>query len=222
MTRVVIADDAVLLRDGLAGILRDAGMDVVATAGDGLALLDHVRRHRPDVALVDIRMPPTHTIEGLEAAMQIRREHPATAVLLLSQVLETRHALDLFGDDPRGLGYLLKQRVQRSADVVSAVRRVARGQVVLDPEVVSRLLHRRRRDDPLDALTEREREVVALMAEGRSNDGIAETMSLSRRTVETHVGSILAKLAIPDEPHDHRRVLAVLAVLRAERSTTPE
>jgi DNA-binding NarL/FixJ family response regulator len=222
--RVVIADDAVLLRDGLAGLLRDAGMDVVATAGDALTLQGQVARHAPDVAVIDIRMPPSYTIEGLEAAQQIRARHPATAVLLLSQVLETRHAIDLLGDDPAGMGYLLKQRVQRSTDVIAAVERVSRGQTVLDPEVVTRLLGRRRHNDPLEALTERERQILHLMAEGRSNHGIAAQLSISPRTVETHVGSILATLGIPDEPHDHRRVLAVLAVLRPDPTapTLPE
>lgn len=212
--RVVVADDAVLLREGLASLLADHGMHVVARAGDPDTLLGHVRRHRPDLALVDIRMPPTHTLEGLEAARTIRAELPDVAILVLSQYLETRYAVDLFADDPHGLGYLLKQRVQNVPMFIEAIQRVVAGSCVIDPEIVSLLLDKPRRNDPLAALTDRERQVLQLMAEGRSNQGIVERLTISGRTVESHVSSILTKLGIEGQPDDHRRVLAVLAYLR--------
>lgn len=216
MTRVVLADDAVLFRDGVASLLRDAGMEVAGTAGDAVGLRGLVDRLRPDIAVVDIRMPPTSTLEGLEAAVEIRTDHPDIAILLLSQHLETRHAVQLFGDDPRGLGYLLKQRVQRSGELIEAIEHLVGGRTVLDPEVVARLLGRPRRSDPLERLTRREREVLQLMAEGASNRGIADRASISLRTVESHVGRILDKLDIPNDEQDHRRVLAVLHALRPE------
>ena len=213
--RVVIADDSVLLREGLARVLRDGGFDVVGQAADALQLEASVRRARPDVAIVDVRMPPTQTDEGTRAAKAIRENHPDVAVLLLSQVVEPRHALDLFSEHPEGFGYLLKDRVLEIDDFLDAVRRVARGGTVVDSEVVAQLLGRRRAPDPLEELTPREREVLALMAEGRSNRAISERLFLSPKTIETHVNSIFLKLGLAQAPDDHRRVLAVLAFLGA-------
>lgn len=212
--RVVIAEDSVLLRAGLARLLADAGLEVVGEAGDATELLRMVALREPQVALVDVRMPPTNTDEGLVAARAIRERHPGCGVLVLSQYLEEGYAMDLLGDDARGLGYLLKDRVMDVERLVDAVRRVGEGGSVLDPEVVSRLLGRRRRDDPLDRLTPREREVLELMAEGRSNRGIAEHLVVTERAVEKHVTAIFGKLTLPAAPEDHRRVLAVLAYLR--------
>jgi DNA-binding NarL/FixJ family response regulator len=212
--RVVVADDAVLFREGLARVLQDAGFDVVGGAGDGHELRALVTQLHPDVAIADIRMPPTHTIEGLEAAKDIRTDHPRVGVLLLSQYVETHHAMDLLGDANGGVGYLLKDRVSDLAAFADAVRRVGAGESVIDPEIVSRLLRRRRERDPLETLTEREREILALMAEGRSNQGICERLFLSPKTVETHIGRIFAKLGFLPGPEDHRRVLAVLTFLR--------
>jgi DNA-binding NarL/FixJ family response regulator len=211
--RVVIADDSVLLREGTARLLAEAGFDVVAQAADADELLLRVRSYRPDVAIVDIRMPPTHTDEGVRAAERIREEHPDTAVLLLSQVVEPRRALALFRDRPEGFGYLLKDRVLEIDDFLAAVRRVARGGTAVDPDVVARLFGRRPDDDRLGNLSPREREVLALMAEGRSNRAICEKLFLSPKTVETHVNSIFTKLRLVPAPDDHRRVLAVLAYL---------
>jgi DNA-binding NarL/FixJ family response regulator len=212
--RVVIAEDAVLLREGLRRVLDDAGLEVAGTAADAQQLLQLVGTLRPDVVLADIRMPPTQTTEGLLAARQIRQQWPGTAVVVLSQHVETELLFDLLADDPRGVGYILKERVADIAQFTSAIRRVAAGESVIDPEVVSRLVARPRRDSPLDTLTARERDVLALMAEGRSNQAIATQLWMSPKTVETHVGSIFTKLRLAPATEDHRRVLAVLAFLR--------
>jgi DNA-binding NarL/FixJ family response regulator len=213
--RVVVAEDSVLLREGVVRLLQEAGMEVVGQAGDADDLLRKVRAHRPDVALVDIRMPPTHTDEGLRAAATIRQELPDTGVLVLSQYVEEGYALELLADSAAGVGYLLKDRIADIDRFLEAVRRVGEGGSALDPEVVSRLLGRRRREDPLEAISPREREVLELMAEGRSNHGIAEAMVVTERAVEKHVTSIFTKLGLPPAPDDHRRVLAVLTYLRA-------
>lgn len=214
MTRIVLADDAVLLREALAAGLAAAGFEVVGQAADVEALLQQVDQTIPDLVVVDVRMPPSHTTEGLEAAQEIRRRHPGMPILVLSQYIETRYAVDLVREDPAGIGYLLKDRVTRLDDLSDAVRRVAAGGTVIDPEVVARLLGRPRRHTPLDELTPREREILALMAEGRSNQGIADRLSLEPRTVEGHVGQIFSKLALEPSVDDHRRVLAVLTALR--------
>ncbi len=213
--RVVLADDQMLLRAGVARLLEDAGMEVVAQAGDAEDLLRKVGAHRPDVAIVDVRMPPTHTDEGLRAAAKIREEHPGVGVLVLSGIVEEAYAMELFADGADGLGYLLKDRVADLDRFVESVQRVGDGGSALDPEVVARLLGRRRREDPLEALTPREREVLGLMAEGRSNTGIAEQLVVSERAVEKHVTSIFTKLGLAPAAEDHRRVLAVLAHVRA-------
>ena len=213
--RVVVADDSVLLREGVVRILREAGFDVVAQAGTADQLLLYVRSHRPDVAIVDIRMPPTFTDEGLRAAQQIRADYPDVAVLVLSQYVETGYALELLADGADGVGYLLKERVSDIADFAAAVRRVGAGGSALDPMVVGRIVNRRRRDDPLAELTPREREVLELMAEGRSNQGIAERLVVTERAVEKHVTSIFLKLQLPAAAEDHRRVLAVLTYLKS-------
>jgi DNA-binding NarL/FixJ family response regulator len=212
--RVVIAEDAVLLREGLRHVLTEAGLDVTGAAGDAAELLKLVRALRPDVVLADIRMPPTQTTEGLAAAVAIRREWPGTAVVVVSQHVETEHLFELLADDPRGVGYVLKDRVADIAQFTSAIRRVARGEAVIDPEVVARLVTRTRRNSPLETLTERELAVLGLMAEGRSNQAIAAQLHMSPKTVETHVSSIFAKLGLPPAAGDHRRVLAVLTYLR--------
>ena len=213
--KVIIADDAVLLREGLARLLGESGFDVVAQAGDGDDLLRKVGAHRPDVAVIDVRMPPTHTDEGLRAAHRIRAEHPRTGVLVLSQYVEEAYALELLSESTERTGYLLKDRVADVDTFTEAVRRVAGGGSALDPEVVGLLLGRRRREDPLQALTAREREVLGLMAEGRSNAAIAEALVVTERAVEKHVTSIFSKLDLSPTVEDHRRVLAVLAYLRA-------
>jgi DNA-binding NarL/FixJ family response regulator len=213
--RVVVADDSVLLREGVVRLLEENGFDVVGQAGDADDLIRKVRAHRPDVAVVDIRMPPTNTDDGLRAALDIRSELPDTGVLVLSQYVEEGYALDLVGDSAGGVGYLLKDRVADVERFVDSVRRVADGGSALDPEVVSQLVGRARRDDPLAELTPREREVLELMAEGRSNNAIAEQMVVTERAVEKHVTSIFGKLELTPAPEDHRRVLAVLAFLRA-------
>jgi DNA-binding NarL/FixJ family response regulator len=213
--RVVVADDSVLLREGVVRLLEENGFDVVGQAGDADDLIRKVRAHRPDVAVVDIRMPPTNTDDGLRAALDIRAELPDTGVLVLSQYVEEGYALDLVGDSAGGVGYLLKDRVADVERFVDSVRRVADGGSALDPEVVSQLVGRARRDDPLAELTPREREVLELMAEGRSNNAIAEQMVVTERAVEKHVTSIFGKLELTPAPEDHRRVLAVLAFLRA-------
>jgi DNA-binding NarL/FixJ family response regulator/class 3 adenylate cyclase len=212
--RVVLADDSVLLREGIARLLEDAGFEVVAQSGTADDLLRHVGMHKPDVALVDIRMPPTQTDEGLQAAQQIRKRWPETGVLVLSQYVEPAYAMELLGENAEGVGYLLKDRVSDVDEFAAAVRRVAEGGSALDPAVVSQLVGRRRRDDPLDELTPREREVLELMAEGRSNAAIAERLVITLRAVEKHVTSIFAKLRLPATSEDHRRVLAVLTYLR--------
>jgi len=213
--RVVLADDSVLLREGVARLLEDAGIEVVGQAGDADDLLRKVNAHRPDVAVVDVRMPPTHTDEGLRAAAAIREAHPGTGVLVLSAYIDEGPALELLSDSAEGLGYLLKDRVGDIDAFVDAVRRVGDGGSALDPEVVSRLLGRRRREDPLEGVTPREREVLGLMAEGRSNHAIAEQLVVTERAVEKHVTSIFGKLGLPPTQDDHRRVLAVLAYLNS-------
>lgn len=212
--RIVLADDAVLLREALAASLVASGFEVVGQTGDAQALDEVVERTMPDVVIVDVRMPPTHTTEGLEAAQRLRRAHPGLAILVLSQYVETRYAVDLVRDDARGLGYLLKDRVARVADLADAVRRVAGGGSVIDPEVVALLMGRPRRHSPLDELTRREREILGLMAEGRSNQGVATDLGLELKTVEGHVGQIFAKLGLEADPIGHRRVQAVLVWLR--------
>jgi len=214
--RVVVAEDSVLLREGVVRLLSEAGFDVVAQTGDADDLRRRVYAHKPDVAIVDVRMPPDHTDDGLRAALEIRDRQPATGVLVLSQYIEEGYALDLItqaGADG-GVGYLLKDRVADVDRFLDAVRRVAGGGSALDPEVVAQLLGRRRRNDPLDALTPREREVMELMAEGRSNVAIADTLVVTERAVEKHVTSIFHKLELTPTAGDHRRVLAVLAFLR--------
>jgi DNA-binding NarL/FixJ family response regulator len=213
--RVVVADDSVLLREGVVRLLEENGFEVVGQAGDADDLIRKVKAHKPDVAVVDIRMPPTNTDDGLRAALEIRAELPDTGVLVLSQYVEEGYALDLVGDSAGGVGYLLKDRVADVERFVDSVRRVADGGSALDPEVVSQLVGRARRDDPLQELTPREREVLGLMAEGRSNNAIAEHMVVTERAVEKHVTSIFSKLGLTPAPEDHRRVLAVLAFLRA-------
>ncbi|GAA3563744.1 response regulator transcription factor [Kribbella ginsengisoli] len=212
--RVVVADDELLLREGLARLLGEVGVEVAGTVGDAPALLRLVALDLPDVAIVDIKMPPTHTEEGLVAALAIRERHPSVGVLVLSHYLESRYAMRLFERQPERIGYLLKDRVSDIAVLVDSLRRIAEGECVLDPTIVSRLLARRRAPTPLDQLTEREREVLALMGEGRSNQGISQLLRLSLKTVESHVGHIFRKLGLPDTAADHRRVLAVLAALR--------
>ena len=213
--RVVIADDSVLLREGLSRLLEESGFEVVGQAGDAEDLLRKVGAHRPAVAVVDVRMPPTHTDEGLRAAHRIRSEHPDTAVLVLSQYVEEAYALELLSESTERTGYLLKDRVADVDTFTDAVRRVAGGGSALDPEVVALLLGRRRREDPLEAITAREREVLGLMAEGRSNAAIAEALVVTERAVEKHVTSIFSKLDLTPTVEDHRRVLAVLAYLKA-------
>jgi len=212
--RVVIADDAPLIREGVARLLAENGVDVVDQVGDADAALTSVRDLRPDVALVDIRMPPTHTDEGLRAAREIRSRYPGTAVLVLSQHLESDYALQLVEEKPERVGYLMKERVGRVEQLLDAVQRVAAGECVVDRAVVDELLARRRRVDPIEELTSREREIIALMAEGRSNQGICRALWLSPKTVETHIRGAFAKLGIKEAPEDNRRVLAVLAYLR--------
>jgi DNA-binding NarL/FixJ family response regulator len=209
----VIAEDSVLLREGLVRLLTDAGLEVVAAVEEPEALLRAVDEHRPDICVVDIRMPPTHTDEGVRAALVIRAQHAGVAVLMLSQYVEERYATDLIASDTRGFGYLLKDRVADVTEFVEAVRRVGAGGTALDPEVVSQLLVRSRRKDPLGALTPRETDVMRLMAEGRSNNGIAAELVVSEGAVEKHVSSIFTKLALPPAEQDHRRVLAVLRYL---------
>lgn len=213
--RVALADDQMLLRAGIARLLEDAGMEVVAQSADAEDLLRKVGAHKPDVCVVDVRMPPTHTDEGLRAAAEIRASHPGVGVLVLSQYVEEAYALELFADGADGLGYLLKDRVADLDRFVESVRRVGEGGSALDPEVVGRLLGRRRREDPLAPLSPREREVLGLMAEGRSNSGIAEHLVVTERAVEKHVTSIFTKLGLTPAAEDHRRVLAVLTYLRS-------
>ena len=213
--KVAVADDSVLLREGIVKVLESEGFDIVGQSGTADDLMLKVRSYAPDVAVVDIRMPPTHTDEGLRAAQEIREKHPGTGVLVLSQYVEADYALELLADSAEGVGYLLKDRVSDIKDFAAAVRRVGEGGSALDPAIVSQLVGRRRKDDPIDALTPREREVLELMAEGRSNRAIAERMFVTERAVEKHVTSIFGKLRLPASSDDHRRVLAVLALLRS-------
>jgi DNA-binding NarL/FixJ family response regulator len=213
--RIVIGEDQALLREGIVRLLGDAGFEVVAEAADAPDLLRKVRAHRPDVAIVDVQMPPGNEDDGLRAAIEIRAGQPEVGVLVLSQFSEERYALDLIGDSAAGVGYLLKDRVADFAVFADAIRRVAAGGTALDPTVVSRMLGRRRRSDPFEALTTRERQVLELMAEGRSNRGIAEALVVTPHAVEKHVTSLFAKLGVSGAAEDHRRVLAVLRFLRA-------
>ena len=212
--RVVLAEDDVLLREGLASLLTRSGLEVVGQAGDGSELLTLVRERVPDLAVVDIRMPPTHTTEGLDAARVIRQELPKTGILVLSAHAEVEHAMELLASG-RGIGYLLKSRVTDVEEFIGTLERIAKGGSVVDPALVQELVSTRRRDDPLGALSAREREVLALMAEGRSNAGIARRLWVTEGTVEKHVRSILGKLSLPETDDDHRRVLAVITFLEA-------
>jgi DNA-binding NarL/FixJ family response regulator len=213
--RVVIAEDAVLLRAGLERLLAEGDFEVVGTVGDGPGLVAAAAALRPDIAIVDVRMPPTHTDEGLRAALEVRRLVPETAILVLSQYVEERYALELIGSNAEGVGYLLKDRVADVSEFLAAVRRVGEGGTALDPEVVAQLLGRRRRGNPLETISPREREVLALMAEGRSNAAIAAELVVTDGAVEKHVSNIFAKLGLPATASDHRRVLAVLTYLRS-------
>jgi DNA-binding NarL/FixJ family response regulator len=211
--RVVIAEDLVLLRDGLTRLLRDNGFDVVAAVGDGDALVHAVKLERPDIAIVDIRLPPTFRDEGVRAAVELRERAPDTAILVVSQYVELTYATELLSDGRGGVGYLLKDRIMDVKEFVEAVRRVAQGGTALDPEVVAQLFSRQKRD-PLEQLTPREREVLGLMAEGRSNAAIAEQLTLTVGAVEKHIANIFMKLRLPPSETDHRRVLAVLAYMQ--------
>jgi len=211
--RIVIAEDLVLLREGIASLLADAGHEVVAAVADGDELIAAVARHRPELAIVDVRLPPTQTDEGVRAALEVRRHDPKTAILILSQYVEERYAAELLIGGSRGVGYLLKDRVGDVDEFLAALRRVAAGGTAIDPEVVSQLLARRRRGDVLDELTPREREVLALMAEGHTNSAIAERLVITNGAVEKHVGNVFLKLGLPPTDQQHRRVLAVLTYL---------
>ena len=213
--RVVIAEDSVLLRAGIERLLNGAGHEVVASVGDGDALVAAAREHRPDLAIVDVRMPPTHTDEGVRASITVREEHPDIALLVLSQYVEERYAAELLAGAAQGVGYLLKGRVMDVADFLTAVDRVGAGEVVIDPEVVQQLLGRRRRADRIERLTPREREVLALMAEGHNNAAIAEALVVTGGAVEKHVRSIFTKLGLTSAETSNRRVLAVLAYLKS-------
>jgi DNA-binding NarL/FixJ family response regulator len=212
--RVVVADDVMLIRSGISRLLSDAGVSVVGEAGDADALLRLVALEHPDVAIVDIRMPPTQTDEGLVAARLVRQRYPDTAVVLLSQYLAPRYAQRLLADQPAGLGYLLKERVSDADILLDALRRVSTGECVIDPEIVTRLMDQQSRDSPVSRLSQRERETLALMAQGRSNTGIANELGISERTVESACAQLFRKLDLEPDPNDNRRVLAVLAVLR--------
>jgi len=211
--RIVIAEDAAVIRAGLAEILTDRGHQIVAAVGDAEALKEAVAAHQPDVAIVDVRMPPSHTDEGIRAAITIRRDHPSVGILVFSQYIETRYAADLLATSRGGVGYLLKDRVANVAEFTDAITRIAAGGTALDPEVVSGLLNASRHASALRALTAREQDVLALMAEGRSNGAIADRIAVSERAVEKHISNIFTKLCLPPSDSDHRRVLAVLAYL---------
>jgi DNA-binding NarL/FixJ family response regulator len=213
--RVIVVEDVLLTREGIVHLLRDAGVEVVAQAGDATTLAALVAATAPDAVILDIRMPPTHTDEGIAAARELRRLHPDVGALVLSQYLESSWALRLLEQNPEGVGYLLKDRIVDGAIIVDALRRVADGETVVDPTIVSRLLGRRRRGDPLALLTDRERDVLSLVAEGLSNRAIAERLVVAERTVETHMAAIFGKLGLEGSPDQHRRVLAVLTWLRA-------
>jgi DNA-binding NarL/FixJ family response regulator len=212
--RVIVADDSLLLRQGVVRVLEESGFEVVAQAGNGDDLMQMARVHRPDVAVIDIRMPPTYSDEGLRAALRIRQDLPGTGVLVLSQYLEDEYVSQLLGDDAAGVGYLLKDRVYDFEHFIDAVRRVAEGGSALDPQVVTQMLGRHRAHNPLNGLSVREREVLALMAQGRSNRAVASALVITERAVEKHVTSIFTRLDLPPAVEDHRRVLAVLAFLR--------
>ena len=213
--RVAIAEDLTLLREGLAALLSECGHEVVATVGDGEALLAAIEEHCPDLALIDVRMPPTQTDEGVRAAIEVRRRFPRTAILILSQYVEERYAADLLEGGARGVGYLLKDRIADVETFLSAIDRVAGGGTVIDPEVIAQLLTRQQRDNPLDRLTPRETEVLALMAQGHTNASIVERLDISHSAVEKHVRKVFAKLRLTDDDQHHRRVLAVLTYLGA-------
>jgi len=213
--RVLIADDEALLRDGLARLLEDSGFEIVGRCGDAPELLRMVETRLPDVAIVDIRMPPNHGDDGLVAAQEIRNRHPDVGVLVLSHILDSRYAARLLEEAPERAGYLLKERLSDVAVLADALRRIDEGECVIDPTIVSRLVARKRARGPLDELTDREREVLSLVAEGRSNGGIAEKLFLSRKTVDAHISQVFLKLDLRESPADHRRVLAVLAFLRS-------
>jgi DNA-binding NarL/FixJ family response regulator len=213
--RVVIAEDSALIREGIARLVEESGGTVVAKVGDGTAFVDAVEQHRPDVSVVDVRMPPSQRDEGLRAAIEARRRVPGTPIVVLSQYVERQYATELLADRAGGLGYLLKDRVGDIPEFMDALRRVARGGTALDPEVVAQLMSRNRPDDALSALTPREREVLAAMAEGRTNVGIGRALGISEGATEKHISNIFGKLELPDSQHDHRRVLAVLAYLEA-------
>lgn len=213
--RVVVAEDVMLTREGIVRLLQDAGVDVVGESDDADGLLANIRRTRPDVAIVDIRMPPSHTDEGLVAAQRIRAEYPETGVLVLSHYVEPAYAMRLIEDHPEGVGYLLKERIFDVAILVDALRRIVDGETVIDPTIVARLVGRHRRNDPVAALTEREREVLGLVAEGMSNRAIAARLFVTERTVEAHISAIFHKLGLAESAEQHRRVLAVLTFLRA-------
>jgi DNA-binding NarL/FixJ family response regulator len=219
--RVILADDAVLVREGIARLLTADGVEVVAQFADAVGLVEAVQADAPDVVILDVRMPPTHTTEGLAAAVELKGAFPRVGVLMLSQHIETRHAVELLAGGHCGVGYLLKERVARAEELVDALHRIARGETVIDPEVVRTVLDTPRRADPLDRLTGKEREVLALLAEGHSNERIAARLAVTARTVETHTSRIFAKLDLEADPATHRRVLAVLAHLRVSGAPRP-
>jgi DNA-binding NarL/FixJ family response regulator len=218
--RVVIAEDAVLLREGLVRLLGEQGMEIVAAVADGKELIAATGEQRPDIVIADVRMPPTFREEGLRAALEIRKRMPGTPILVFSQYVEERYAAELLGTGTNGIGYLLKDRVADVRDFIGAIRQVAAGGTVLDPEVVAQLVTRRRRDERIASLTQREREVLELMAQGRTNAAIADALFVSEGTVEKHIRGIFGKLGLDDSIHDHRRVLAVLAYLNPQANAT--